>query len=58
MLNFYRKFLRRAAGAAGAAGVAGAPLMDALRGPGKSLDLTPALDSAFHRAKDLPAAVP
>ena len=51
MLNFYRKFLR------GAAGVL-ALLTYTLRGPGKSLPWFPALDSAFHHAKDLIAAVP
>ena len=51
MLNFSRKFLR------GAAGVL-APLTDALRGPGKSLYWSPALDSAFCHAKDLLAHVP
>ena len=51
MLNFYRKFLL------GAAGVL-APLTDALKGPGKSLSWSLALDSAFLRAKDLLASVP
>ena len=32
--------------------------MDTLRGPGKSLDWSPALDSPFRHAKDLLAAVP
>ena len=50
ILNFYRKFLR------GAAGVL-APLMDALKGPGKSLTWSLALDSAFCCAKDLLASV-
>ena len=51
MLNFYRKFLR------GAAWVL-APLKDTLKGPGKSLTLSPVLDSAFTRAKALPSSVP
>ena len=51
MLNFYRKFLH------GAAGVL-APLTDALRGPGKSLIWSPALDSTIHPAKDHLSSVP
>ena len=51
MLNFYKKFLH------GAAGVL-APLTEALRGPGKSLIWSPALDSAFRHAKYLLALVP
>ena len=51
MLNFYGKILR------GAAGVL-APLTDAFKGPGKSLDWFPALDPAFLRAKDLLSPVP
>ena len=51
MLNFYRKFL------CGAAGVL-APLTDALRGPGKSIIWSLALDSSFRHAKDLLASVP
>ena len=43
MLNFYRKFLRIAAGVL-------APLMNALKGPGKSLTWSPTLDSAFPHA--------
>ena len=50
MLNFYRKFLP------GAAGVL-APLTDALKGPGKSLAWSLALDSANRCAKDLIASV-
>ena len=50
MLNLYRKFLL------GAAGVL-APLTDALRGPGKTLAWSPALDLAFLHAKGLLAAV-
>ena len=41
----------------GAAGVL-APLTDALKGPGKSLTWSPALDSAFCHAKDLLVSVP
>ena len=51
MINFYRKFLR------GAAGVL-APLTDALKGPGKSLTWSPVLDSTFARAKDLLSSAP
>ena len=51
MLNFYQQFL------CGAASVL-APLTDALRGPGKSLTWSPAVDSAFCRAKNLLASVP
>ena len=51
MLNFYRKFLRGAAGDL-------APLTDALKGPGKSLVWSPTLDSSFHCAKDLLASIP
>ena len=51
MLNFYRKFI------CGAAGVLD-PLMDSLKGPGKSLTWSPALDSPFCRAKNLLASVP
>ena len=51
MLNFYRKFLR------GAAGVL-APLTDALKGTSKALTWTPDLDVAFRRAKDLLVRVP
>ena len=51
MLNFYREFLL------GADGIL-APLTDALKGPGKSLTWSPALDFAFCRAKDLLASVP
>ena len=51
MINFYRKFLR------GAARVL-AFLTDALKGPGKSLTWSPALDSAFARTKDLLSFVP
>ena len=50
-MNFYQKFLRRAAGVL-------APLTDALRGPGKSLTWSLALYSAFRRAKDLLSSVP
>ena len=50
MLNFYRKFL------CGAAGVL-APLMDALKGPGKSLTWSPPLDSAFRHANYLLTSV-
>ena len=51
MLNFHRKFLQ------GAAGVL-VTLTDALKGPGKFLNWSPALDSAFHCAKDLLASIP
>ena len=51
MLNFYIKFLCRAAGDL-------APFMDALRGHGKSLAWSPAVDSDVHHAKDLLPAVP
>ena len=50
MIKFYRKFL------GGAARVL-APLMDALKGPGKSLTWSPVLDSPFARAKDLLSSV-
>ena len=50
MINFCRKFLE------GAARVL-APLTDALKEPGKSLSLSPALDSTFTRAKDLLSSV-
>ena len=46
MLNIYRKFLQ------GTAQVF-ATLMDALKGPGKSLTWSPVLDFAFTRAKAL-----
>ena len=49
--SFYRKFV------CGAACVL-APLRDALKGPGKSLTWSQALDSPFSYAKDLLAAVP
>ena len=51
MINFYWKFLL------GAARVF-TPLKDALKGPGKSLSWSPALNSAFTRAKDLLSLVP
>ena len=51
MLNFYRKFLHKAAGVL-------APLKGALKGSGKSLTWSLALDSTFQRAKDLLALVP
>ena len=51
MINFCGKFLQ------GAARVL-TLLMDALKGPGKSLSWSPALDSAFPRAKDLLSSVP
>ena len=51
MINFYRKFLQ------GAARVL-APLTDALKVTGKSLSWSPALDSAFTRAKDLLSSIP
>ena len=51
MMNFYRKFIR------GAAKVL-APLTDALKGPGKTLTWSSALDSAFNKAKRLLSAVP
>ena len=51
MLNFYIKFLCRAAGDL-------APFMDALRGHGKSLAWSPALDPAFCCAKELLTSVP
>ena len=51
MINLYSKFLR------GATRVL-APLMDTLKGPGKSLSWSPALDSAFTRAQDLLSSVP
>ena len=41
----------------GAAGVL-APLTDTLRGPGKFLTRSPALDSAFRHTKDLLISVP
>ena len=50
MLNFYRKFLL------GGAGVLD-PLKDALKGPGKSLTWSKALDSTSPRAKDLLASI-
>ena len=49
MINIYRKILW---------GAVLAPLMDALKGLGKSLSWSPALDSAFTRAKDLLSSVP
>ena len=51
MINFNRKFLH---------GVACAlvPLMDTLKGSGKSLTWSPVLESAFARAKDLLSSVP
>ena len=52
MQTFYRKFFHGAAGV-----LLLAPLTDALKGPGKSLVWSPALDSAFHYAKDLLASV-
>ena len=51
MINFYRRFLRSAAKVL-------APLSNALKGPGKSLQWTPVLDSAFFAAKQLLSAVP
>lgn len=51
MFNFYRKFIK------GAAGVL-APLTDALQGNGKTLHWNDALGSAFSKAKSLLAAVP
>ena len=51
MLNFYRKFI------CGAAGIL-APLTDTLKGPGKSLTWSPALDFAFRCVKDILAVVP
>ena len=51
MLNFYRKFLHRAAGVL-------APLTEGLKGPRKSLSWSPALDSVFCHAKDLLASIP
>ena len=51
MLNFYRKF------PSGLAGVL-APLTDALRGPGKSLSWSQALDSTFPYVKDLLTSIP
>ena len=51
MLNFYQKFLHGAA-------VVLAPLTDTLRGPGKSLAWSPALDPAFCCAKELLTSVP
>ena len=51
MINFYRKFLRSAAQVL-------APLMNALKGPGKSLTWSPVLDSTFARAKDLLSSAP
>ena len=51
MLNFYRKFLR------GAAGVL-APLTDTFRGLGKFLAWSLGLDSAFYHAMELLTSVP
>ena len=51
MFNFYRKFLSRAAYIL-------APLTDALKGPGKSLFWSLALEWAFHCANYLLASVP
>ena len=51
MINFYRKFLQ------GTARVL-APFTDVLKGPGKCLSWSPALDSAFTRAKGLLSSVP
>ena len=51
MLNFYRKFLHSAA-------VVPAPLTDTLKGPGKSLAWSRALDSTFRHAKNILASVP
>ena len=51
LLNFYRKFLRFAAGVL-------AFLTDALKGPGKSLDWSPALDSAFRLCQGPPRLLP
>ena len=51
MINLYRKFHRFAAWVL-------APLMDALKGPGKSLTWSPVLAFAFTRAKALFSSVP
>ena len=51
ILNFYRKFLPVAEGVLD-------PLTNALKGPGKSLDWLPQLDSAFNRTKVLLTSVP
>ena len=51
MITFNGKFLSSAAHVL-------APLMDALKGPGKSLSWSPVLNSAFTRAKDLLSLVP
>ena len=51
MIKFYRRFLRSAAKVL-------APLTNALKGPGKSLQWNPTLDSAFSAAKLLLSAVP
>ena len=51
MVNFYRRFLR------GAVRIL-APLTEALKGPGKSLIWSSALNSAFIKAKELLSTVP
>ena len=51
MLNFYRKFIKNAA-------LILAPLTNALKGPGKLLDWTPPLDTAFCHARDILSTVP
>ena len=51
MINFYCCFLRFAARVL-------APLTNAIKGPGKSLTWTPALDSTFSPAKLLLSAIP
>ena len=44
LVNFYRRFLRGAAGFL-------LPLTNALQGPGKSLDWSPSMEQAFNAAK-------
>ena len=51
MINFYRCFLRSAAQVL-------APLTNALKGPGKSLQWNPTLESAFSNTKLLLSAIP
>ena len=51
MINFYHRFLRNTA-------LVLAPLTNALKGPGKSLQWSPALESSFSVAKLLLAVVP
>ena len=51
MINFYQRFLRNTAWVL-------APFTNALKGPGKSLQWSPVLNSASHDAKLLLASVP